>query len=172
MRCAPFPPFAAFALLAACSSHEENKAAPANGQVSAEGQAEEGKIRVKGPGVDMTFVLPKAVRGEAKADKNSKILYPGSTIAGMAMVGGEPQGKAGGDSEVEVRFVTADPAPKVVAWYRDPARSPDFKLGGVEKQGDDIVLEGRQSDGHPVKIRVGDRAGGGAEGRVVIHHSD
>ena len=59
---------AAVAVLAACSGSDgANKAAASNQQVSAEGQAEEGKIRVKGPGLDMTFVLPKAMRGGATA---------------------------------------------------------------------------------------------------------
>ena len=148
------------------------KAAAANQQISAEGQAETGKIRVKGPGMDMTFVLPKAMRGEAKAGENSRILYPRSTIEGLAMVGSEADGKKGGDSEVEFSFASADPRDRLVAWYRDPARGNDFHVNAVEKQGDDIVIAGTQSDGHIVKVRLGARPDGGTAGRVTIHHND
>src|SRR4051812_32919278 len=164
---------AGLALLAACGGHDEAaNAAAANQQVTAEGQAQTGKIRVKGPGLDMTFVLPKAMRGEAKAGENSRILYPRSTIEGLAMVGSEADGKKGGDSEVEFSFASADPPDRLIAWYRDPARGKDFRITAVEKQGDDLVIHGSQSDGHLVKVRLAARPGGGTAGRVTIHHND
>jgi hypothetical protein len=163
-------PLLGLACLAGCGGREE--AVAANQQVSAEGQAQTGKIRVKGPGLDMTFVLPKAMRGEAKAGENSRILYPRSTIEGLAMVGSEADGKKGGDSEVEFSFASADPPDRLIAWYRDPARGKDFRVTAVEKQGDDVVIHGSQSDGHVVKVRLGARPGGGTAGRVTIHHND
>lgn len=161
-------------LLAACGTHEENQAAAGNEQVSAEGKAEEGKITVKGRGVDMTFVLPKAMRGEAKADKNSKMLYPGATIGGLAIVGSQgASDKGGGDSEVEFRFTTADPPDRVAAWYRDPARAKELTVTNAVKDGNDLVIAGRQpGDVHPFKVRLSPRSGGGTEGRLTIHHND
>jgi hypothetical protein len=165
---------ACIALVGACGGHDESSNAVAgNQQVSAEGQAQTGKIRVKGPGIDMTFVLPKAMRGEAKAGENSRVLYPRSTIEGLAMVGSEANAKkGGGDSEVEFSFATADPRDKVVAWYRDSGRGNDFRVTAVEKEGSDVVLHATQSDGHIVKVRLGDRPGGGTAGRVTVHHND
>jgi hypothetical protein len=167
-------PLAGLGLLAGCGGHDEvANVAAANQQVSAEGQAQTGKIRVKGPGIDMTFVLPKAMRGEAKAGENSRVLYPGSTIEGLAMVGSEANAKkGGGDSEVEFSFATADPRDKVVAWYRNPARGNDFRVTAVEKEGGDVVVHATQPDGHIVKVRIGDREGGGTAGRVTVHHND
>jgi len=165
---------AAFGFLGGCGGQDQAaNLAATNQQVSAEGQAQTGKIRVKGPGIDMTFVLPKAMRGEAKAGENSRILYPGSTIEGLAMVGSEADGKkGGGDSEVEFSFATADPRDRVVAWYRDAARGNDFRVTAVEKEGSDVVVHATQNDGHVVKVRLGDRAGGGTAGRVTVHHND
>jgi hypothetical protein len=167
-------PLAGLALLAACGGHDEAaNAAAANQQVTAEGQAQTGKIRIKGPGVDMTFVLPKAMRGEAKAGENSRVLYPGSTIEGLAMVGSEANAKkGGGDSEVEFSFATADPRDRVLAWYRDAARGNDFRVSAVEKEGGDVVVHAAQADGHIVKVRLADRPGGGTAGRVTVHHND
>src|SRR6476661_4505648 len=61
----------------------------ANQVVSAEGKAQEGKISVKAPGVDITISVPKELTGGAKVGKDSKILYPGATLAGMAIAAGE-----------------------------------------------------------------------------------
>lgn len=166
-------PLAALSLLSACGkADEDKKAAQANQQVSAEGRAEEGKITFKGPGLDMSFVLPKAMRGEAKADKNSRILYPGSTIGGVAVVGSQANGGQGGDSEVELSFATSDPPERVAAWYRDPARAKDFHVTAAAREGADLVISGSQSDGHRVKVRLAARTGGGTQGRVTIHHND
>jgi hypothetical protein len=165
----------ALALLSACGGHAGDKTSETdNGQASAEGRAEEGKISVKAPGIDMTFVLPKAMRGEAKVDKNSKILYPGATIGGLAVVGTQAKGeKDGGDSEVEFRFATVDPPDRVAAWYRDPARAADLKVAKAAKEGADIIITGTQpGDAHPFKVRLSPREGGGTEGRLTIHHND
>ena len=156
-------PVAGLALLAGCGGHDDAaNAAAANQQVSADGQAQTGKIRVKGPGIDMTFVLPKAMRGEAKAGENSRILYPGSTIEGLAMVGSEAKGKKdGGDSEVEFSFATPDPLDRVAAWYRDLARGNDFRVSAVEKEGNDLVLHAAGGRGDEVPALPGYTEGEG-----------
>ncbi|HMC91372.1 MAG TPA: hypothetical protein VKI45_02830 [Allosphingosinicella sp.] len=170
-------PLAGLAFLAACDSASENKAATAN-LASAEGTAEEGKITLKGPGVDMSFVVPKGMRGEAKADKNSNFLYPGATIGGIAIVGiqangGKADKNGGGDTEAEFRFATADPPAKVAAWYRDPARGKDLHVTAANKDGDDMVISGVEpGDNHPFKVRLKARPGGGTDGRLTIHHED
>lgn len=174
-------PLAGLALLAGCDSASENKAAPAN-LASAEGAAEEGKITLKGPGVDMSFVVPKGMRGEAKADKNSNFLYPGATIGGIAIVGvqakagkggGADKSGGGGDTEAEFRFATADPPAKVAAWYRDPARGKDLHVTAASKDGDDTIISGVEpGDNHPFKVRLKARPGGGTDGRLTIHHDD
>lgn len=165
---------AALGALGGCGDrHDEAGAAPGNQTASAEGKAEEGKISIKGPGVDVTFVVPKAMRGEAKADKDSKFFYPGATIGGIAIVGGQREGKKEGESEAEFRFATADPPERVAAWYRDPARAKDIRVTSATKAGSDIVIAGTQpADGHPFKVRLTPRAGGGTDGRLAIHHND
>jgi hypothetical protein len=170
-------PLAGLAVLAGCDSAPENRAAPGN-LASAEGTAEEGKITLKGPGVDMSFVVPKGMRGEAKADKNSNFLYPGATIGGIAIVGVQANGgkadkSGGGDTEAEFRFATGDPPAKVAAWYRDPARGKDLHVTAASRDGDDMVISGVEpGDNHPFKVRLKARPGGGTDGRLTIHHED
>jgi hypothetical protein len=167
----PAAAMAFLTLLGACGSDDDdaNLGAPANRQISAEGKAEEGKISVKAPGFDLAFTLPKEMTGEAKVDRDSKVFYPGATISGMAIAAGA----GGGDSEVELRFATADPIDKVVAWYRDPARAAGYRLDSAGKQGDQWVFTGTQKrDNHPFKVRLTERAGGGTDGRVTVRHHD
>ena len=148
----------------------ENEAAGA--AVSAEGKSEEGKIALKMPGVDMTISLPKGVADEARAERDSKLLYPGSTLRGMAIAAGPGSDKSG-DSEVEIRFSTPDPVDKVVAWYRDPARADGFRLEGAAREGDGWMVTGVQKrDEHRFRLRLGPRAGEGTNGRLTIRHRD
>lgn len=144
----------------------------ANQSVSAEGKAQEGKISVKAPGVDISISVPKELTGEAKVGKDSKILYPGAILAGMAIAAGEKDNQ-GGDTDVEMRFKTADAPDTVVAWYRDPARAEGFRLDSARREGSETIFTGVQRrDNHAFKVTLGPGAGGGTEGRLRIHHDD
>jgi hypothetical protein len=166
---------AAAALLWACDSDvrtAEPENAAANGHVSAEGKAEEGKISLKMPGVDMTLSLPKGVADEARAERDSKLLYPGATLRGMAIAAG-PDSDKSGDSEVEIRFSTPDPVDRAAAWYRDPARRGGFQLQSAKKEGDSWLVTGVQKrDDHRFKLRLGPRPGGGTDGQLTVRHRD
>jgi hypothetical protein len=166
---------AAAALLCACDSKarlEEPDNTLDNSQVSAEGKSEEGKISLKMPGVDMTLSLPKGVADEARAERDSKLLYPGSTLRGMAIAAG-PDSDKSGDSEVEIRFSTPDPVDKVAAWYRDPARAGGFQLQRAAKQGDGWLVTGIQKrDEHSFKLRLRPRPGEGTNGQLTVRHRD
>ncbi|HEX8223581.1 MAG TPA: hypothetical protein VF605_07175 [Allosphingosinicella sp.] len=166
---------AAVALLGACDGKFDRNAAQnasPDAPVSAEGKAEEGKISVKAPGFDLKFSLPKGMVGEARAERDSKLLYPGAILRGMAIAAGEGRGK-GGDSEVEIGFSTPDPLDKVVAWYRDPARAEGFSLDRADKDGDEWKVAGVQKrDGHRFKLRLSPRSGGGSDGRLTVRHRD
>jgi hypothetical protein len=161
-------------LLCGCGSggdRDDDNFAAGNDTVSAEGKAKEGIISVKAPGVDISISVPKELTGEAKAGKDSKVLYPGATLAGMAIAAGEKDHK-GGDTDVEVHFRTADPPDTVAAWYRDPARD-GFRLSSAKRERGEFVFTGiQQRDRHPFKISFGPGAGGGTEGRLRVHHSD
>jgi hypothetical protein len=167
--------FAVAVLLGACQAKidpDEADNVSAQADVSAEGKAEEGKISVKAPGFDLKFSLPKGMVGEAKAERDSKLLYPGAILRGMAIAAGEGRGK-GGDSEVEIGFSTPDPLDKVIAWYRDPARAEGFSLDRAQKDGDDWKVTGVQKrDGHRFKLRLSPRSGGGTDGRLTVRHRD
>ncbi len=166
---------AAAALLAACQAKIDSDEAgngAAAAEVSAEGKSEEGKISVKAPGFDLKFTLPKGMVGEARAERDSKLLYPGAILRGMAIAAGEGRGK-GGDSEVEIGFSTPDPLDKVVAWYRDPARAEGFRLDRAAREGDGWRVTGVQKrDGHRFKLRLAPRPGGGTDGRLTVCHRD
>jgi hypothetical protein len=162
------------AAILACSGcggpGEEDNLLAANQSVSAEGKAREGMISVKAPGVDITISVPKELTGEAKAGKDSKILYPGATLAGMAIAAGEKDNR-GGDTDVEMRFKTSDTPDKVAAWYRDPARADGFRLDSAKREGSELVFTGIQRrDNHAFKVTLAPGAGGGTEGRLRIHH--
>ena len=169
------PAVAAALLLAACQAKvdpDEADNASAETPASAEGKAEEGKISVKAPGFDLKFTLPKGMVGEARAERDSKLLYPGAVLRGMAIAAGQGAGK-GGDSEVEIGFSTPDPLDKVLAWYRDPARADGFRLQRAERDGDGWTVAGVQKrDGHPFKLRLARRTGGGTDGRLTVRHRD
>ncbi|HEX8467306.1 MAG TPA: hypothetical protein VF620_05835 [Allosphingosinicella sp.] len=167
--------FAAAALLCACDSKDgpdEPGNAVAEGHVSAEGKAEEGKISLKMPGVDMTLSLPKGVANQARTERDSKLLYPGATLRGMAIAAG-PDSDKSGDSEVEIRFSTPDPVDRVAAWYRDPARAEGFQLQKAAREGDSWLVAGVQKrDDHRFKLRLSPRPGAGTDGRLTVRHRD
>ena len=166
---------AAVASLCACDSEApadrpENVAT--NSHVSAEGKAEEGKISLKMPGVDMTLSLPKGVADQARTERDSKLLYPGATLRGMAIAAG-PDSEKSGDSEVEIRFSTPDPVDKVAAWYRHPARAGGFQLERAAKEGDSWLVSGVQKrDDHRFKLRLSPRPGEGTNGQLTVRHRD
>lgn len=162
-------------MLGACDSNggpDQTDDAASNVHVSAEGKAEEGKISLKMPGLDMTLSLPKGVANEARADRDSKLLYPGATLRGMAVAAGPDSGKSG-DSEVEIRFSTPIAVDQVAAWYRDPARAEGFQLQQAAREGDAWRLDGVQKrDEHHFKLRLSPRSGGGTDGRLTVRHRD
>jgi len=162
---------AALCLASGCSRHKKASDEVPGGSVSAEGQAQEGKISIKAPGLDLAISLPKELTGEARTGRDSKVLYPNATLAGMAIAAGET-GK-GGDTDVEMRFKTADPPEQVAAWYRDPARRDGFRLTAESRDKGDFVFTGVQRrDRHPFQVRLGAGGGGGTEGRLRVHHHD
>ncbi|HYJ84079.1 MAG TPA: hypothetical protein VEW26_14700 [Allosphingosinicella sp.] len=165
----------AAALLCACDGDvrpEEPDNPVTDNRVSAEGKAEEGKISLKMPGVDMTLSLPKGVADEARAERDSKLLYPGAILRGMAVAAG-PDSDKSGDSEVEIRFSTADPLDKVAAWYRDPARADGFQLERATKDGESWLVTGVQKrDEHGFRLRLTPRAGEGTNGQLTVRHRD
>ncbi|HYD37626.1 MAG TPA: hypothetical protein VEA60_08430 [Allosphingosinicella sp.] len=171
----PYVAAVAAILVGACegrigSEEADNRSAEA--EVSAEGKAEEGKISVKAPGFDLKFTLPKGMVGEARAERDSKLLYPGAILRGMAIAAGEGRGR-GGDSEVEIGFSTADPLDRVIGWYRDPARADGFRLDRADREGEGWRVTGVQKrDGHRFKLRLAPRPGGGTDGRLTVRHRD
>ncbi|HYI40727.1 MAG TPA: hypothetical protein VE053_10445 [Allosphingosinicella sp.] len=167
--------FAAAALLCACDAevHPEEPDNPVvDSPVSAEGKSEEGKISLKTPGLDMTLSLPKGVADEARAERGSKLLYPGAILRGMAIAAG-PDSDKSGDSEVEIRFSTPDPVDKVAAWYRDPARSEGFQLQRAIREGEAWLVTGVQKrDEHRFRLRLSARGGEGTNGQLTVRHGE
>ncbi|HEY1606294.1 MAG TPA: hypothetical protein VGF77_11940 [Allosphingosinicella sp.] len=165
------------ATLCLCACHpggrdeEGDNQATTNQPVSAEGKAKAGTISVKAPGVDISINVPKEMTGDARAGKDSKVLYPGAALGGIAIAaaGNDAQG---GDTDVEIRFQTPDSPDKVAAWYRDPARSDGFRLTSEAHNGGNYVFNGvERHDQHPFKVSFGPGSGG-TEGRLHVHHND
>ena len=156
---------AAAVVTAGCDAKIGNDAGPAgdaNGQASADGKAKEGQVAIKAPGLDLSVSIPMEVTGQGEHD--GKLLYPGATPTGVYIAGGED-----GNGEVEIRFRSGDTPAKVAAWYRDPARAPDFELGDAKQEGSDFVASGTQKeDGQSFRLRLAPHAQGGTDGRLVI----
>ena len=111
-------------------------------------------------------------RNSARAERDSKLLYPGATLRGMAIAAG-PDSDKSGDSEVEIRFSSPEPVDKVAAWYRDPARAAGFQLERARREGDSWLFSGVQKrDEHRFKLRLSPRPGEGTNGRLTVRHSD
>jgi hypothetical protein len=160
-------------LAGACQPGEEAERGEANtAAASAEGKAEEGRIAIKAPGFDLAINLPKEVADEARADRDNKLLYPGSSIRGIH-IAAAPAAEGKDGSEVDMRFSSPDPVDTVLAWYRDPARAEGFTLEKTAREGESHLITGvRKRDGHRFKLRLSARAGGGTDGRLTVRHLD
>lgn len=163
---------AVLALGAACDAEigggeetAEATSGAASGAASAEGKAQENTFSVKAPGVDIKVAIPEGIRNNAQFDSESDILYPDATFSGMH-VEGQKSGreKQGG---VEIRFTSPTAPERIAAWYRDPARK-DFTVTSARKDGDAIVISGRQKDNDDFQIRLTPRTNGGTDGRLGI----
>jgi hypothetical protein len=136
----------------------------ADGQSSAKGKAEEGSIALDAPGFNFKLKVPL---DRAHAENDGKILYPGVTLTGI-FVDAHPDSKAGSDGEVELLFSSPDSPDKVAAWYRDPARAPNFSLSSDSKEGAAVLFTGtRRDDDGSFKLELEPKAGG-TEGRLAV----
>jgi hypothetical protein len=135
------------------------------GKAAAEGKAEEGRLSVKGPGLDVAITVPDAMRGQARANIESAILPPDAEGRGIHVENGGQRG-AGRDS-VEIRFSVPRPPADVAAWYRDPARRQQFTIAQMARDGNALVLTGTSRQGGPITVRLAPAAGG-TDGRLLL----
>lgn len=164
-------PLTALALLGCnLTVNESDEAAGGNAvSASAEGKAEDGKISVKAPGLDFSFSVPKGIADNMKADADSEVLYPGSSIRGIHAVQGSEAQDGLRQGEVEIRFASPDPADRIAAWYRDPARGDGFAVTSAVQEGAGYVLAGTtKSEGDGFKLHLNPGRGGGTDGRLVV----
>lgn len=163
---------AAVAALTACEARIGNDAPPVAENATAAGRAEEGRLTVEAPGFNMSINIPEGIRSEANMDDDSDLIYPGSTFGGIHVQGGTE--RAGGDrgGEVELRFSTGDAIDRVVAWYRDPARSQEISIASVTPDGNGFTVTGTGRRGNdPFTLRLAPR-GSGTEGRLLLVDND
>lgn len=161
---------AAALALAACGARTGNNAADGNG--SAEGKAEQGRVTVHTPGMDLKIDVPAPLRREAGIRDDNGLIYPDATMSGVH-VEGAPNAPGRGHGGLELAFTSADPPDRVARWYRDPARARHFTIATADRDGPALLLTGtRISDGDGLRIRLAPRAGGGTEGRVTISDRD
>jgi hypothetical protein len=166
-----FPALAASALLTACDARigHRDEATNATGNASAEGKAEEGQLSVSAPGFEMKIDIPEGIRRQAGIDDDSGLIYPNGQFSGIHVEGGRDGPAGAGEGEVELRFTSADAPETIARWYRDPARSGDFSIGGAGREGQDFVITGTGKDDEgQFRVRLSPRAGGGTDGRLVL----
>ena len=166
------PKFAALlagaALLTACEARIGNDAPPVEANASAAGKAEEGRLTVSAPGLNMSIDIPESLSGDARMDGDSDLIYPGANFGGIHIQSGAEPAEGEREGEVELRFTTGDAIDRVVAWYRDPARAADFTLEAARRDGDAAVISGTgRREGERFTLRLTPR-GGGTEGRLVL----
>jgi hypothetical protein len=164
----------ALALVVGCDRGEtENGGAPANEAATAEGKAEDGRVTVKAPGVDISVNIPESVRSRMATRGNSELLPPGAQLGGIHVQGGGQEGGSGGDGTVELSFRSDQSPEQLAAWYRDPARGPNFTISSETREGAAFVLggttrgEGRRGNGGRFTVRISPRQGG-SDGRLLL----
>jgi hypothetical protein len=162
------------ALLAGCEARIGKEDPPAEAAATGnsaggagEGEAEDGRLSIDTPGLQMKLDIPSGLAGRAQFDSDSGVLYPGAALSGMHVEARD--GRQGGRSMVELRFTSPDDVAKIAAWYRDPARAADFTVGQASKSGAAVILTGTEKkDGDPFDLSLTPRAGGGTEGRLRL----
>ena len=159
---------AAALMLTACEARFGNDVQP-SGNGSAENKAEEGQVSINAPGVQMKINIPEGLRHEASIHDDNGLIYPGSTMSGMHIEGGQAGDQGRSDGEVELRFATTD-GPEIVAhWYQDPARARDFTIASAGRDGAAYVFAGTRTNGDGrFRVRLAARQGGGTDGRVLL----
>ena len=157
------------ALLAACEARIGNDAPAVEANASAEGKAEEGRLTVSAPGFNMQVDIPVDMRDRVETDGDDDLLYPGSNVTGIHVQAG-PETKGGDhDGEVELAFTSRDPADRILAWYRDPARAGDFTIQSARREGRGYVLAGTGTgDDERFTLRLAPAEGGGTQGRLFL----
>jgi hypothetical protein len=174
-----FPALAAGLAVAACSmptgegerQEAAKQEAAERAKAGAEGKAEEGRLSIQAPGLDIAINVPDAMRGRARADTDSDVLPPDARVSGLHVQGDGGDRAAGRDS-VELRFSSSEPPERLAAWYRDPARRDHLTISEARREGDAIVLSGAAKDGGPVTVRLSPRAGAGTDGRLILVDRD
>jgi hypothetical protein len=153
-----------------------NQLAEARAAAGAEGKAEEGRLSIQAPGVDIAINVPESMRGRARAGTDSDVLPPGAQVSGIHVQGdGGTAGGAGGTGgadSVELRFTAAATPAEVAAWYRDPARHPHFRIDSARREGDEIVLAGTNTASGGALIAHLRARGSGTDGRLVMVDRD
>ena len=176
---ASLPFCAAAAAAGACSMpsgegerrEADNAMAARQEKAGAEGKAEEGRLSIQAPGVDIAINVPDAMRGRARADTDSDVLPPDAQVSGLH-VQGDGGDRARGRDSVELRFTAAEPPDRVAGWYRDPARRDHFTIAEARREGNVLVLAGASRDGGPMTVRLSAGAGGGTDGRLILVDRD
>jgi hypothetical protein len=162
------PALAAIVLLAGCDVKVGNDAGTVSENASAAGRAQEGRLTIEAPGFNMSMDSPKDALRDSKID-DDRVIYPGAQFGGVHVEGRPGRNGQEGGGEVELRFTTGDPAERVVAWYRDPARHDDILVASAERQGDGFLLSGTVGEEKkPFDLRLAPRSSGGTEARLLI----
>lgn len=138
-------------------------------QVSLEGTAEDGQFSIDLPGFRMKIDLPASLQEQARMDGDG-VIYPGSRFRGIHI---EARDRPAGESDggAEIRFVSDDPLPQLVKWYRDPARAEEINVTSAAEAAGGYRIEGTQKDGDRFVLRLSAR-GGGTEGRLAIQDAN
>ena len=160
---------ASLALLGGCEMRLGNDAAPVADNATAAGRAQEGRMTVEAPGFNLSVNIPEGISSRANVDSDSGLIYPGATMSGMHVQGTNHDERGNEHGSVELRFTSADPAERVVAWYRDPARASDFTISTASRDGNATVLNGTvRRENERFTVRIAPHGEGGSELRLVL----
>jgi hypothetical protein len=158
-------PLAAALVLAGCNVHVGNGAdGNASVDISAPGNAQDGRLTVQAPGFNLSMDVPAEIRGEIRAD-NSDFVYPGAQVGGVHVAAG---GAGSDEGRVELTFTSSDGVDRVAGWYRDPSRGNDVHVNSAQASGDAMVLEGTRHGDERFTLRIEPGANGGTRGSLIL----
>jgi len=145
------------ALLAACGDGDNGTTISFEGndggeRVTAHADGETGRVAIDTPGFKADIKLPRIELDSENLDLNGVKLFPGSTVQGVDIAGGESG--AEDDGVVRIRFSAPGDARAVRAWFDERMRAEGFTLrtgGGA--------LSGTTDDGEPFRLDLAPKDG-------------
>ncbi len=150
--------------LSACdASVDLGDAVKADGNATVGGKAQDGRVTINAPGLDLSVNIPDALLDPTQIQQEGRrLLPPAAAFSGIHVQSGE---NGGG---VEIAFTSPQAPAALAEWYRAAERARDVAVQSVVQQGTAFVVQGTTigaQDAFSVRLTP---SSAGTEGRLVI----